>query len=76
VLRLLKNSHQENSGNNTLPDSKVVARSIRQYSLAIRQAAAFSVYERLFSLWHLFHLPLFIMMIVTAIIHIFAVHLY
>ncbi|MBL3527689.1 MAG: transcriptional regulator [gamma proteobacterium endosymbiont of Lamellibrachia anaximandri] len=33
-------------------------------------------YERLFSLWHVLHLPLFFMMLVTGVIHIYAVHTY
>ncbi len=76
VLCLLKKSYAEDSDNKTLPDSKVVAQLVKHYTLALRQAAAFKVYERLFSLWHLLHLPLFFMMIITAVIHIFAVHLY
>ncbi len=36
----------------------------------------FKVYERLFSLWHLLHLPLFIMLVLTAIIHVVAVHMF
>ncbi len=76
VLRLLKKSYAEESDNKTLPDSKDVSRLVKHYTLALRRTAAFKVYERLFSMWHLLHLPLFIMMIVTAIIHIFAVHLY
>jgi len=47
-----------------------------RYLLTLRQVAAFRVYERLFSLWHILHLPLFFMMIITAIIHVFAVHMY
>ena len=57
-------------------DHKAIIKSLNRYTLALRRAAAFKVYERLFSLWHILHLPLFIMMIITAIIHIFAVHLY
>jgi hypothetical protein len=76
ILRLLKNSHHVNGDTTTLPDSKVVARVVKHYMLALRKTAAFRVYERLFSLWHILHMPLFIMMIITATIHIFAVHLY
>jgi hypothetical protein len=32
--------------------------------------------ERLFGLWHVIHIPVFILMVVTAIIHIFVVHWY
>jgi len=76
VLKLLRNSYQEDHENKAKPDSKVVARAVKQYTLALRQAAAFRVYERLFSMWHILHLPLFFMMIFTAVIHIFAVHMY
>ena len=76
ILRLLRNSYQENNENKALPDSKVVTRVIKQYTLALRRTAAFRVYERIFSMWHILHLPLFFMMITTAIIHIFAVHMY
>ena len=76
ILRLLKKIYAEDSDHRTLPDSKAVSRVVKHYMLALRRVAAFRVYERLFSLWHLLHLPLFFMMIITAVIHIFAVHLY
>jgi len=76
VIRLIKISYKENNKNKALPDSKAVIKSVDRYTLALRQTAAFRVYERLFSLWHVFHLPFFIMMILTAITHIFAVHMY
>ena len=72
-MRLLKQANAENS---SLPDNSAVARCVKQYIQAHRQIAVFKVYERLFSWWHVLHLPLFIMMIITAIVHIFAVHLY
>ena len=60
----------------SLPDNTAVIDSVNRYVLALRRTAAFKLYEGLFSLWHILHLPLFIMMIITAVIHIFAVHLY
>ena len=42
----------------------------------VRRVAAFVAYERLFSLWHKVHLPFFLLLIVTAIIHVVAVHAY
>ncbi len=42
----------------------------------MRQVAQLSVYERFFSLWHLFHMPLFLLLIVSAIAHVIAVHMY
>lgn len=43
---------------------------------ATRAVAEFESYERLFSLWHLFHLPLFCMLVLTGIVHVVAVHVY
>ncbi len=36
--------------------------------------AGLRLFERLFGLWHVVHIPVFILMIVTAIVHIFVVH--
>jgi len=43
---------------------------------AVKKAAAFAFYERLFRLWHVFHLPLFFLLVIAAIIHIFAAHFF
>ena len=64
------------STNKSSIEKKEIINSVNHYTLALRQMAAFKLYEQLFSLWHILHLPLFIMMIITAVIHIFAVHLY
>lgn len=58
------------------PNKSQTINTATKYLVALRQIAAFRVYERLFSLWHVFHLPLFFMMIITSIIHVFAVHMY
>ena len=42
----------------------------------MRQVAQISIFERLFSLWHLFHMPLFILLVVSALVHVLAVHMY
>jgi hypothetical protein len=42
----------------------------------VRKVAEFSFYERVFSLWHLFHLPLFFMLLFAGIFHVIAVHAY
>jgi hypothetical protein len=38
--------------------------------------AAFEAYERLFSLWHVLHLPLFFMLLIAGIVHVIAVNVY
>lgn len=42
----------------------------------LRQILEFHFYERLFAIWHLLHMPLFIMMVVTGLVHVYAVHAY
>lgn len=76
VMRLLKDSQQEPVSDTSGLDRKEVKTMVNNYLIALKQTASFRVYERLFSLWHILHLPLFFMMIITAVIHIFAVHMY
>ncbi len=47
-----------------------------RYFQSIEQAAELGFYDRLFAAWHVLHLPLFILLILTAIVHVVAVHLY
>lgn len=53
-----------------------VRNQLRLFRLALQKTAALAFYTRLFALWHVMHLPLFILLIVTAVLHILAVHLY
>lgn len=46
------------------------------YLRSVRKAAELSFWERMFALWHLLHIPLFFMMILTAVAHVLAVHIY
>lgn len=41
-----------------------------------QKSAQFATYERLFSLWHVIHIPFLWMLLFTAIIHVVAVHAY
>lgn len=49
---------------------------IRSYLSAVRDASQFHTYERLFSYWHVFHIPLVYMMVFSAFYHVYAVHAY
>ncbi|KGJ95690.1 hypothetical protein [Thalassotalea sp. ND16A] len=42
----------------------------------LRKMANYALYTRLFALWHVFHYPFFLLMIITGIIHVFVVHIY
>lgn len=43
---------------------------------SLEKMPSYALYTRLFSLWHVFHLPIFFMMIIAAIVHIFVVYIY
>ncbi len=49
---------------------------VTQHIGAAKKAATFAFYERLFRLWHVFHLPLFVLLVIVAVIHVFASHLF
>ena len=53
-----------------------VAQTANHFFQASRRAAEFAFYDRLLRLWHLLHLPLFILMVAAVILHIVAVHMY
>ncbi len=55
---------------------KAIGKLVRLHLAAVRKAAAFAFYDRLFGLWHVLHLPLFIILIFAAGIHVVAAHLY
>jgi hypothetical protein len=57
-------------------DAGLVCEALASYIKAIRDVAQFHSCERLFSWWHVFHVPLVYMMVLSAIYHIYAVHYY
>ena len=63
VLRKMRGVHGEGGQN--------------QYSALVGvldKLAGLRLFERLFGLWHVVHIPVFVLMIVTAIVHILVVH--
>jgi hypothetical protein len=53
-----------------------VSKYIRDYTGLVGRLSQFSFYERLFSIWHVFHLPTFFIMVLAALFHVLAVHMY
>ena len=49
---------------------------VSNFISSVVKASELSLYERLFSMWHIFHVPLFFLLIITGIIHVVSVHLY
>ncbi len=49
---------------------------VARYLNAVTRVAQFSAYERLFSLWHIVHVPFLYLMVISAVVHVCAVHIY
>lgn len=50
--------------------------SFQVYIKTVRKIVSLRFYERLFSLWHMLHLPIFFMLVITGFVHVYAVHVY
>jgi hypothetical protein len=53
-----------------------IMRTVDATLQGIQRTAQFSAYERLFSLWHILHVPFVYMFVISAIVHVVAVHTY
>jgi hypothetical protein len=51
-----------------------ISEIIRLYFGAVLKAAEFAFFERLFAFWHVLHLPLFFLMLMAGVVHVWAVH--
>ncbi len=55
---------------------RVTKRCIARHLRQVRQVAEYTAYQRLFALWHKIHLPFFVLLVVSVVVHIYAVHNY
>lgn len=55
---------------------RIARRMLEDYLDSLQDVAQFRVYERLFSLWHVLHVPFVYMLVICAIVHVVAVHMY
>jgi hypothetical protein len=55
---------------------KVIHGLLADFFRSIRRTSGYLVSDKLFALWHVLHLPIFFMMLITAIVHVVAVHMY
>jgi len=51
-------------------------RQLESYVRNIQDVALFGTYERLFSLWHILHVPFVFLLLVSGVVHVIAVHMY
>ena len=51
-------------------------RALKRHVAAVRAVGSLGAYERIFSLWHVLHLPLCFLLFVSAAVHVIAVNIY
>lgn len=53
-----------------------LAQRWRELYKLMDKLAGLALFERLFGIWHVVHIPVFAVMVITAVVHIFVVHWY
>lgn len=82
IIRLMQDKLMRHGSRSEWPPEKtqraqrVAARFVSSYIENLRRVAEIGAYERLFSWWHILHLPLFMMLLLAGIVHVIAVHMY
>jgi hypothetical protein len=55
---------------------RLARKLVRKYLTSVVRVAQFTAYERVFALWHIAHVPFIYLLVVSAVIHVIAVHAY
>ena len=55
---------------------RLARKLVRRYLGSVVRIAQFTAYERLFALWHVLHVPFVYLLVVSAVVHVVAVHAY
>jgi len=64
------------SPSDLLRREKYSKKLVRQYLQGVTLVAQFTGYARFFSLWHVAHIPFVYLMVLSAVVHVVAVHAY
>ena len=74
---LLQRAHKRNWGEAKLTQRLDLANRMAKAYLHQAQAVAqFATYEKIFALWHVLHIPLVYMLVLSSVFHVVAVHMY
>lgn len=63
-------------GRETVRRERHARKLVRRYLHAVVRVAHFTAYERMFALWHVAHVPFVYVMVLSAVVHVIAVHAY
>lgn len=78
LKRAMKRAKREQSltRNQRILTYRLAKEKANAYVDAICEASQLTTWERLFSLWHVVHIPFLYLLVISAIIHVIAVHMY
>jgi len=76
LKRALRDSAAQSGAVLSAKQIRVEKQRLGDYLAALRKLNQLAFYERLFSMWHVLHFPLFLMLVLSGIVHVIAVHLY
>lgn len=78
IVQQLENQHKttDTSTASVRKVKSALDRDIPRLLSVLRRLPGLQLFERLFALWHVLHIPFFILMVLTAITHIVVVHMY
>jgi len=66
----------ERSDPRIVGDGHALRSAVSRYVSAVRRTVMLDVYERVFALWHVLHLPLALLLYVSAAVHVVAVNVF
>jgi hypothetical protein len=69
-------SHRKWTREDLAHHERLARKLARRYLTAVVRVAQYTAYERLFSLWHVAHIPFVYLMVLSAVVHVVAVHAY
>lgn len=69
-------SHRKWSREDLGHHERLARKLVRRYLTAVVRVAQYTAYERLFSLWHVAHIPFVYLLVLSAVVHVVAVHAY
>lgn len=55
---------------------RLARKLVRRYLTSVVTVAQFTAFERLFALWHVLHTPFVYILVISAVVHVIAVHMY
>jgi hypothetical protein len=76
-LSIRRAAQTENWSRHVEKDKLKAARlDVLEFIACVSKASQLRFWERMFSMWHVLHVPLFFVLLVSGVLHVIAVHLY